>query len=464
MTSLTLDALTCSAIAEALAPLGASTSGSAPGPLGEIRIDSREVAPGDVFVALPGERVDGNQFVDDAIARGAAAVIASRAPSVGAPGACVFIVPDALAALQAVGGWWRRRFDVPVIAITGSVGKTTTKELVASLLRSRYRTLKNAGNQNNEIGVPLTMLAIRPEHQRVVTEMGMYQQGEIRSYCEIALPSVGVVTCVRPIHLDRVGSIEGIEAAKRELPEALPAGGLCVLNADDPRVLRMASATRARVLTYGIDHEADVRALDLRPHGAEGTTFALEFGGSRAEVRLRLPGRHQVSNALAAATVALADGFGVAEVADLLGAARDELRLRVVRGKQGSTILDDTYNAGPDSMSADLAVLADCAGRKIAVLGDMLELGEIEVEAHREVGRKAAGIVDVLYTVGPRARHLAEAAREAGLDRVRSFEGKLGVAEAVLEDLRPGDFVLVKASHSVALETVAAALYEEGPA
>jgi len=463
MTNLTLDALTCAAIARALAPLGASATGAGDRPLGDVRIDSREVTRGDVFVALPGERVDGNDFIDDAIARGAAAVIASRTPAEPAA-ACVFVIEDPLAALQALGGWWRRQFDLPVVAITGSVGKTTTKELIAGLLASRYRTLKNAGNQNNEIGVPLTMLSIRPGHERVVTEMGMYQQGEIRGYCEIALPSVGVVTTVRPIHLDRVGSIEGIEAAKRELPEALPADGLCVLNADDPRVLRMASATRARVLTYGIDHEADVRALELRPGGADGTVFTLAHGGAQAEVFLRLPGRHQVANALAAAAVALADGFAVADVAALLGDARDELRLRVVRGKRGSTILDDTYNAGPDSVSADLAILADCAGRKVAVLGDMLELGSIEIEAHRAIGRQAAGVVDLLYTVGPRARHIAEAAREAGLARVRSFDSKDGVVEAVLEELQAGDFVLVKASHSVALETVAAALYEEGAA
>lgn len=453
--------LTTGLIAGALGDLLQQAPADGDRAISGVVVDSREVRSGELFVALRGEQHDGNDFVPQAAAAGAAAVLGERLPSPAPEGLVAFVVRDSLAALQRLAGWWRRRFTPRVVAVTGSVGKTTTKEIAAALLSARFVTLKSAGNQNNEIGLPLTLLKLAPEYERVALEMGMYARGEIRDLCRIALPQVGIVTCVRPIHLDRLGSIEAIASAKAELPEELPPDGLCVLNADDERVAAMAARTAARVMTYGIDRPAGVMATDVTSLGAGGMRFRLVSGDQSVAVDLRLPGRHQVSNALAAACVALAEGMPVEEVAAVLSTVRDELRLRVRPGIRGTTLLDDTYNAGPDSMAADLAILADTPGRKVAVLGDMLELGSIEQEAHLALGRQAAGVVDLLYTIGPRARWVADGARAAGHQRVLAFTDKGELAAALRDALRPGDCVLLKASHALALETVVAELKEE---
>ncbi len=446
--------LTAELIGRALGESVVERRGTIEQSITSVSVDSRAVAPGGLFVALPGERLDGSDFVVDAVARGAGAVVAERLPEEWPATTAAFRVADSLAALQRLAAWWRGRFAVRTIAITGSVGKTTTKEITAFLLAGGHPVLKSEGNLNNEVGLPLTLLKLTEEHERLVVEMGMYALGEIRLLSRIAQPDVGVVTCVRPIHLDRLGSIEAIARAKSELPEALPPDGLCVLNADDDLVATMRTKTPARVMTYGSERPADVTASSIESLGAEGITFTLGFAGERADVHLRLPGRHQVANALAAATVALADGMPLVEVAKRLSEVRDELRFRVRRGKGGATLLDDTYNAGPESVSADLGILADTPGRKIAVLGDMLELGEIEEEAHRRVGRRAAEVAEILFTYGPRARLIAEAAKEAGLSATRHFDDKQELSAALIAEIRAGDFVLLKASHGMALETV----------
>ncbi len=421
---------------------------------GGVLIDSRQVRRGDLFVALPGERHDGHDFVADAVARGATGTIVSRPLPSPVPGVAVFVVPDTLAALQRLAAGRRDRRRAKVIGVTGSVGKTTTKEIAAAVLASRHAVLKNEANYNNEIGLPLTVLQLTHRHQRAVLEMGMYALGEIRTLCEIARPEIGVVTNVGPSHLERLGSLEAIAAAKAELIESLPPQGFAVLNADDPLVLAMADRTRARPLRYGQPPEADVRATDISGRGLEGVAMRLHWRGESTMVRTRLPGRYIVSNMLAAAAVALADGMSLAEVGSALEEAEVPLRLQVHSGRGGCTVLDDTYNASPASMAAALDLLAEIPGRRIAVLGDMKELGAAEREGHRAVGRRAAETADVIHAVGELAGIIAETAREMGHDATYHWPTKEAAGEAVVADLRPDDVVLLKASRAMELETL----------
>ena len=420
-------------------------------------VDSREAGPGDLFVALRGEHHDGHDFIPDAVARGAAGVLASRAVAV-PEGVAFFQVPDVLSALQGLARWWRARHDVRVVGITGSVGKTGTKEFVAAVLGQRFRVLKSPGNRNNEIGLPLALLSLTPEHQRAVLEMGMYALGEISALCRMARPAVGVVTSVRPVHLERLGTLDAIARAKQELPQSLPPDGWAVLNGDDALVASMALRTPARVLLYGTGPECDVRGTDVELAGLEAVRFTLHYRGARESVEVRQPGRPGLYGALAAAAVALTEGLPLTEVAALLRAARPEGRLRLVAGVHGSTLLDDTYNASPDSVLAALELLEQAPGRKIAVLGDMLELGSEERRGHETVGRRAAGVVDWLVTVGPRGRIIAEAARAAGLRRVSVCETGDEAERLLRTGIRAGDHVLLKASRGVALDALVARL------
>jgi len=423
-------------------------------------VDSRQTGRGDLFVALPGERRDGHEFVLDAVAAGAGAVLVREVSRELRAGVAAFAVEDTLAALQRLAAGRRDRRHARVIGITGSVGKTTTKEIVAAVLGARYRVLKNEANYNNEIGLPLTLLRLTQRHQRAVLEMGMFALGEIRTLCEIARPEVGVVTNVGPSHLERLGSLEAIAAAKAELVESLPPQGYAVLNADDPLVMAMADRTRARVLTYGTSDGADVRASEVESRGLEGVAFRLHWRGEAARVETHLPGRHIVSNALAAAAVGLADGMALAEVSAALAAAEVPLRLQVHRGRNGCTLLDDTYNASPASMAAALDLLAEIPGRRIALLGDMAELGAASREGHLATGRRAAETADVIHAVGEEAQLIADGARAGGHDNVHHWSTKEQAAEAVAGDLRPDDVILLKASRAMAFETLLDVLKE----
>jgi UDP-N-acetylmuramoyl-tripeptide--D-alanyl-D-alanine ligase len=425
-----------------------------------VAVDSRRVGKGDLFVALPGERQDGHAFVADAVARGARGVLVRELPEALPAGVAAFVVPDTLLALQRLAAGRRDRRHAKVIGITGSVGKTTTKELVAGVLSTRYRVLKSEANYNNEVGLPLTLLRLTERHQRAVLEMGMYALGEIRTLCEIARPQIGIVTNVGPSHLERLGSLEAIAAAKAELPESLPPHGFALFNADDPLVRAMADRTRAQPLFYGLAGGADVRATEIASRGLDGVSFRLHWGGASAQVETSLPGRHIVSNALAAAAAGLADGMTLAEVAGALAAAQVPLRIQVHRARGGGTILDDTYNASPASVSAALDLLAEIPGRRIAVLGDMAELGAASREGHLAVGRRAAETADVIHAVGEQAGLIAQAAREAGHRDVHHWPTKEAACEAIAADLRPDDVVLLKASRAIALETLLEALKE----
>jgi UDP-N-acetylmuramoyl-tripeptide--D-alanyl-D-alanine ligase len=428
-------------------------------------VDSRQVGPGQLFVALPGERTDGHEFIEDAVARGAAAVLVTRPMSLPTALGDVTVVrvADGLVALGALAAGWRRRFDPLVVGVTGSIAKTSTKEAISTVLSQRFRTLRNEGNQNNEIGLPLTILRMGPEHEAAVLEMGMYVGGEIAELARIARPGIGVVTAVQPVHLARIGSIEAIEQAKGELVEALPRDGTAVLNADDRIVRRMDRRTVARTVTYGFDETADVTAESVESAGFAGMRFVLRAGGVRQAMTIPTLGRMSVHNALAAAAVGRAAGLSLDEIAAGLASGWSAPhRAQLVRAG-GVTLVDDSYNASPRSVVAALDLLAGLPGRRGAVLGEMLELGDASEDGHRTVGEAAARTVDWLVVVGRDAAPIAEGALDAGMDpaRITTAPDAESVVATLPPRLRRGDVVLVKASRGIGLDRVVDGVREE---
>lgn len=434
--------------------------GSATSTISGASVDSRRVSPGSLFVALRGERVDGHQFVADALRAGAAAALVERSVDLPAElAAPQVVVADALRALQELAAWWRDQHAVRVVGITGSTGKTIAKEIAADVLSRGLVTLRNEGNLNSESGLPMTLLRLEPEHEAAVLEMSMYTVGEIARLAEIARPEVGVVLAVHPAHLERAGSIERIAQAKAELPAALPRDGLAVLNADDPRVAAMQEVTRARIRTFGLGTAAHVRAEDVESRGLEGTSFTLRAPWATRRMTSGTPGRHLVPHALAAAAVAEWLGIPLDEVAEALAAgSRAPHRMEIREARSGAKVVDDTYNASPISVSAALDFLAEtpvaAAGRRIAVLGDMLELGPEEERLHREVGADAAARADAVVAVGDRGRWLADGARAAGTARVLTASDAEEAASVLERELAPGpsDLVLLKASRGIGLD------------
>jgi UDP-N-acetylmuramoyl-tripeptide--D-alanyl-D-alanine ligase len=431
-------------------------------------VDSRRVEPGNAFFALRGERTDGQRFLAEARAAGATALVLRDAPSpdemaslYGDGAVSIVQVPDTGEALRSAATAWRDRFAPLVVGVTGSLAKTSTKEQIAETLAERWSVLRNEGNENNEIGLPLTLLRLRPGHEVAVLEMGMYVPGDIATLAAMARPRIGVVTAVRPTHLSRAGTLEAIERGKRELVEALPAAGTAVLNVDDELVARMRAHTPARVIGYGFDAMADVSAESVESLGEEGMAFQLRLpDGERVPIRLPALGRHSVHNALAAAAVGVAAGLDAASIArGLARGFRAPHRTQLLHAGDWR-ILDDSYNAAPDSMAAALELLGSLPGRRVAVLGEMLELGEGSRDAHLEVGRRAAGVADRLVVVGSGASEIAAGAAGAGMDaeRITLVADRDAAMHVLLTELRPGDTVLVKASRGVALDLVVDAL------
>ena len=442
-------------------------------PIRGAAVDSRLVGAGQLFVALPGERTDGHRFLAEAAVAGAAALVVSRpvpAAVLDALGdVTVLAVPDGLVALGAIASGWRSRFDPLIVGVTGSIAKTSTKEAVAAVLGSSFRTLRSEGNQNNEIGLPLTLLRLGPDHGAAVLEMGMYAGGEIADLARMARPGIGVVTWVHGVHLSRMGTLAAIEQAKGELIEALPSDGVAILNQDDRRVRRMADRTAARVLTYGLSQDADVGADDVASAGFEGMKFMLRLpparGGRPVRLAARIPGLGKLSvhNALAGAAVGHAAGIDPAVIVHALATGWSASHRGQVIRLGRVTLIDDSYNASPPSVTAALDLLAGLPGRRVAVLGEMLELGKGAAAGHREVGTAAAATVDLLVVVGAEAAQIAIGARSAGLDPSRILEAR--DREAALDllrvRLRDGDVVLVKASRGVELDVLVDALRAE---
>jgi UDP-N-acetylmuramoyl-tripeptide--D-alanyl-D-alanine ligase len=474
-------------------------------------VDSRRCARGSLFVALKGEVTDGHLYIGDALSRGAQYVIAAQGTpllvearlaagggatgrltdksglsgatqinlaqppaanlaslggglsSLGGTPPIILLVANPLRALQDIAAWWRRTHcaTMQVIGVTGSVGKTVTKELVAAVVSQRYRTYKSEGNLNSETGLPLALLQIEGDaaHERAVLEMGMYELGEIARLAVIVQPRIGVVTNVGPSHLERLGTLERIAQAKGELPLALPADGWAILNGDDPLVRDM--PTQASVLRYGLTASNDVWASDVEGLGLGGTQFWLHHHDEAPlHVRIPLLGRHSVHTALASAAVGLVEGLTWDEIVHGLQNVQGQLRLTAATGWNGATILDDAYNASPVSCLAALNLLQQLDGRKIAVFADMLELGSYEREGHVLVGARAAEVCDMFIVVGPRARIMGESALAAGMPTgAVTFCQTKAEASALLKTLlQKGDVVLVKGSRGMKMEDVVSSL------
>ena len=370
------------------------------------------------------------------------------------------LVENTLSALQQIARFWRRKLDLDVVGITGSVGKSTTKEVIFEVLSQRYRTLKSPGNMNNEIGLPLTILRLSAGYERAVLEMGFYVPGEIALLCDIAQPRIGVVTNIGTVHAERAGSQEAIFRGKSELVQALPEDGIAILNLDDPWVSKMAELTKARVFFYGLDPEADLWADKVEGLGLEGIRFRLHYRHEILHVHIPMIGQHSVHTALRAAAVGLADNLTWQEIIDGLRQGHTQLRLTAVRSESGALMLDDTYNARPESMLAALNLLAELDGRKVAVLGDMLELGQYEKQGHEIVGVRAAEVANALVTIGTLGHLIASAARSAGMQsgKIIEFENTDEAISYLQKSLTEKDVVLVKGSHGIRMDRIVAAL------
>jgi UDP-N-acetylmuramoyl-tripeptide--D-alanyl-D-alanine ligase len=447
--------------------------------LTEAAIDSRQVIPGSLFVALPGEKADGHDFVEAAFQRGASYALIQRDVDASfrtldlrggltvnptdnlEPPLCLR-VDNSLSALQQIARFWRRKLDLSVIGITGSVGKSSTKEMVAEVLGMRYRTFKSPGNLNNEIGLPLSILRLGSGYERAVLEMGFYVPGEIAFLCDIAQPSIGIVTNIGTVHAERAGSQEAIFLGKSELVQSLPPAphGTAILNFDDPWVRKMEEKTHARIFFYGLSPEADLWADEIQGLGLEGIRFRLHYQSETLHAHVPLIGRHSVHTALRAAATGLVEGLTWQEIFEGLHQGHTQLRLVAVRSQNGALLLDDTYNASPESMLAAINLLDELDGRKIAVLGDMLELGPYEKQGHEMVGLRAARVADVLLTLGPRARLIAETARKSGLSRsnIHEFEELEPIVAWLENNLSSDDTVLIKGSHGLRMDRIVAAL------
>ncbi|MGV9263623.1 UDP-N-acetylmuramoyl-tripeptide--D-alanyl-D-alanine ligase [Kitasatospora sp. NPDC003701] len=461
-------------LAEVAAAVGGTLDGADPDTpvTGPVEVDSRKVRPGCLFAAFAGDRVDGHDYAEQAVAAGAVAVLASR--PVGVPAVLVDSVVDALGKLART--VVARAEATTVVALTGSAGKTSTKDLIAQLLQRLGETVYPPGSLNNEIGHPMTALRVEAGTRHLVMEMGARHKGDIQYLTSITPPRIGLVLNVGTAHVGEFGSQEAIAEAKGELVEALPADGAAILNADDPLVRAMASRTKARVVYFGESREAHIRAQDVRLDSTGRPSFTLTTPAGSAPVQLRLYGEHHVSNALAAAAVAVELGMTVDDTAEALSeaGALSRWRMEVVDRADGVTVVNDAYNANPDSMRAALRALVSIGGRgperrrTWAVLGEMRELGEESLAEHDAIGRLAVRLdVTKLVAVGGREAACMElGARNEGSwgeESVLVSDADAAV-ELLRSQLRPGDVVLVKASRSVGLEKVAETLLADGAA
>ncbi len=417
-------------------------------------IDSRTVTARQLFFAVKGERLDGHDFVEQALEKGVAAAVVRKDQLHRYPNKSrLLVVDDTLTALQSLATAVRKLWGKPLIGVTGSAGKTTTKDAIAHVLSTQFRVLKSEGNFNNHFGLPLMLLKLEPEHDLAVIEMGMSHAGEIRALAKIAQPQVGVVTNVAPVHLEFFESLAGIARAKYELVESLPASGTAVLNADDEYVSQFGRDFKGRVVMYGTSAQADVRAENVQSRGAEGSEFDLVIGDSRVHAALPLVGEHNILNALAAVAVGLERGLTLREAVAALGTLVPGDKRGQVLQVGNITVVNDCYNSNPKALEAMVNALAGMtAERRIAVVGAMLELGPTAEQLHRQAGQHIAKKkIDVLLGVREPARVMVEAARSAGA-RAEFVATPEEAGEWLAGEARAGDVVLLKASRGVKLE------------
>lgn len=416
-------------------------------------IDTRTLNPGDLFVALKGERFDGHDYVAAALEKQAVAAVVQRDKQINADPARLMHVDDTLSALQSLGAAARRLWGKPLLAVTGSAGKTTTKEILAHLLMTRYRVMKSTGNLNNHIGLPLQLLKLEPEHDVAVVEMGMNHPGEIRALGTLAHHDLAIVTCVAPVHLEFFQSVAEIARAKYEIIETLHPGGVAVLNADDEYVCQFGRDFHGKVFTFGLRHPADVSAENVRSHGADGSTFDLVVEGVREPVTLPLLGEHNVYNALAATAAALEKGISPSQAAGALAGIQPADKRGQLLELNGATIINDSYNSNPKALLAMIDTLSAMpAQRRILVAGEMLELGDTGKKLHSDAGRHAAEKkIDLVIGVRGLAKALVEGAAAEGA-QAHFVETPEEAGDLLAKELRPGDAVLLKASRGVRLE------------
>lgn len=422
--------------------------------ISSVTTDTRKMEPGCLFIPIRGERFDGHDYIETALAAGAAGVLSERDTGGRKE---IISVADTRKAYLDLAAWYRRRFSATVIGVTGSVGKTTTKEMIAAVLETRCHTLKTEGNHNNEIGLPQTLLSLDSTHQAAVIEMGMSDFGEISRLSRCASPNIGVITNIGVSHIENLGSREGILKAKLELLDGMDPSAPLILNADDDLLSRAADKIERDILSYGIDSDrADIRGCYLKNNDF-GTEFDVCYFGKSIPVKLPVLGRHNVLNALAAFSVGLAMNLDAQEMASALAKyVPAGMRQRVV-SRGGKTLIEDCYNASPDSMKAALSVLQTMhsKGKKVAVLADMLELGAISEQAHYDVGKLAAESgIDLLLCYGDKAQKLANGAKENGMKKVYHYQDKETLVKDLCRLTKPGDSILFKGSRGMRLEDV----------
>ncbi|MEN6310971.1 MAG: UDP-N-acetylmuramoyl-tripeptide--D-alanyl-D-alanine ligase [Acidobacteriota bacterium] len=428
-------------------------------------IDSRLTAPGDLFFAVVGRR-NGHDFAADARARGAAGAVVSRPVAVSDPSFGLVLVEDTMAALQSLARSVLVGHPARIVGITGSTGKTTTKEFTAALLSSRLKVLKSEGNFNNQLGLALSLLRLEPEHEAAVLEMGMSAPGEIRTLAAIAPPDVAVITNIHPVHLQYFKSMEEIALAKKEILDGAKAGAVAVLNGDSPLVMKIAGGWKGARVTFGLDPVCDVRAENIRPRGYQGMEFDLVCGKEKARVEFPFVNDAFIPDLLAAAAVCQAMGLTLGEIRPRIAGLKPSAMRGVLEECGGVRLYDDSYNSNPRALEAVLKSLGGLpAPRKVAVLADMLELGEDEREFHRQAG---AAVVrwgwDILVAVGPLAAHIAGEAETAGMPRqaIVTFPDSQAAAERINGLVRDGDLVLVKGSRGMRTDLIAAKLKTRG--
>ena len=436
-----------------------------------ISTDSRTVVEGELFIALKGARFDGHHYALEALKKKAGGVLIEedKVGDIrwnGYRSRAVIAVKDTLAALGEIARSWRRKYKTPVVALTGSNGKTTTKEMIAACLETTFPILKTKENLNNLIGVPLTLLALTERERVVVLEMGMNVPGEIRRLTEIAEPDVGLITNIQTVHLEGMGSLERLKEEKGELYRRMRRDGTILVNQDDARVVDLASDYSGQKITLGIEHPADVMAKEVRLKGAEGTFFTLILEGEVVEIHLPLLGRHLIPNALSAMAVACLFGVEVKEAKKALENFQPfPMRMEVVALQGGKTVINDAYNANPYSMEFALETLVEVKGkgRTIAVLGDMLELGNFTKEAHQRIGQKVSQLsIDFLLAMGEEAPVVVESAIRYGFPTERAqVVGSHSEAVSLLRQIiQNGDWILVKGSRRMAMEKIVEGLKE----